>query len=141
MSLAEDQQSGYAEEALQKYGYRPEFRRELKRFASFAIGFSFISITTGIFTTYGYVLAKSGPLGIWTWPLVIVGQLFVALVFGALASRMPVAGGSFHWAARLAKPQGCLVVGWVFFFFFVFGGGVGGFFLSLAVRASPFRST
>ena len=45
MSLAEDQQSGYAEEALQKYGYRPEFRRELKRFASFAIGFSFISMT------------------------------------------------------------------------------------------------
>ncbi len=81
MSLAEDQQSGYAEEALQKYGYRPEFRRELKRFASFAIGFSFISITTGIFTTYGYVLANSGPLGIWTWPLVIVGQLFVSLVF------------------------------------------------------------
>src|SRR5260221_12544975 len=96
MSLAEDQQSGYAEEALQKYGYRPEFRRELKRFASFAIGFSFISITTGIFTTYGYVLINSGPLGIWTWPLVIVGQLFVALVFGALASRMPVAGDSFQ---------------------------------------------
>jgi hypothetical protein len=45
MSLAENQQSGYAEEALKKYGYRQEFRRELKRFASFAIGFSFISMT------------------------------------------------------------------------------------------------
>ena len=45
MSLAENQQSSYAEEALQKYGYRQEFRRELKRFASFAIGFSFISMT------------------------------------------------------------------------------------------------
>src|SRR5260370_344463 len=89
MSLTDNQQSSYAEEALRKYGYRPEFRRELKRFASFAVGFSFISITTGIFTTYGYVLINSGPLGIWTWPLVIVGQLFVALVFGALASRVP----------------------------------------------------
>src|SRR5260370_23876125 len=105
MSLAEDQQSGYAEEALQKYGYRPEFRRELKRFASFAIGFSFISITTGIFTTYGYVLANSGPLGIWTWPLVIVGQLFVSLVFATLASRIPLAGFSFQWASRLANPK------------------------------------
>jgi hypothetical protein len=45
MSLAENQQSSYAEEALQKYGYRQEFRRELKRFASFAVGFSFISFT------------------------------------------------------------------------------------------------
>src|SRR6266404_7042200 len=119
MSLAEDQQSGYAEEALQKYGYRPEFRRELKRFASFAIGFSFISITTGIFTTYGYVLVNSGPLGIWTWPLVIVGQLFVALVFGALASRMPVAGYSYQWTSRLANPKVGWLIGWVSFFFLI----------------------
>ena len=80
-----------------KYGYRPEFRRELKRFASFAIGFSFISITTGIFTTYGYVLANSGPLGIWTWPLVIVGQLFVSLVFATLGLTYS------HWRAILTS--------------------------------------
>jgi len=42
MSLAEQPQN-YAEEAVQKYGYQQEFRREIKRFASFAIGFSFIS--------------------------------------------------------------------------------------------------
>jgi hypothetical protein len=45
MSLAENTQSNYAEQAVQKYGYRQEYRRELKRFASFAIGFSFISTT------------------------------------------------------------------------------------------------
>ena len=45
MSLTENPQGNYAEEALQKYGYRQEFRRELKRFAIFAIGFSFISKT------------------------------------------------------------------------------------------------
>src|SRR5690348_14194287 len=119
MSLAEDQQSGYAEEALQKYGYRPEFRRELKRFASFAVGFSFISITTGIFTTYGYVLVNSGPLGIWTWPLVIAGQLFVALVFGALASRMPLAGYSYQWTSRLANPKVGWLIGWISFIFLI----------------------
>src|SRR5216683_991209 len=91
MSLAEDQQSGYAEEALQKYGYRPEFRRELKRFASFAIGFSFISITTGIFTTYGYVLANS----------------------------IPLAGYSYQWASRLANPKVGWLIGWVSFFFLI----------------------
>src|SRR5215470_18642253 len=70
------------ESVLEQFGYRQQFQRAFRRFASFAIGFSFISITTGIFTTYGPVLLSSGPLGIWTWPLVIVGQLAVALVFG-----------------------------------------------------------
>jgi hypothetical protein len=45
MSLAEQQPQSYSEEAVQKYGYRQEYRRDLKRFASFAVGFSFISIT------------------------------------------------------------------------------------------------
>jgi hypothetical protein len=51
---------------LNKFGYKQDSDRTLHRFASFAIGFSFISITTGIFTTYGAVLNSSGPLGIWT---------------------------------------------------------------------------
>ncbi|HUK77817.1 MAG TPA: amino acid permease, partial [Thermoleophilia bacterium] len=59
-----------ADKHLAQYGYHQEFDRSLKRFASFAIGFSFISITTGIFTTYGFVLNSAGPLGIWTWPIV-----------------------------------------------------------------------
>ena len=37
--------TGNEDQVLQQYGYRQEFRRELKRFASFAIGFSFISMT------------------------------------------------------------------------------------------------
>ena len=37
MSLAENPQDSYAEEALQKYGYQQEFRRELKRFASISL--------------------------------------------------------------------------------------------------------
>jgi amino acid transporter len=119
MSLTDHPQGGFAEEALQKYGYQQEFRRELKRFAIFAVGFSFISITTGIFTTYGFVLANSGPLGIWTWPLVIVGQLFVSLVFAALASRMPLAGYSYQWVSRLANPKVGWLIGWVSFIFLI----------------------
>src|SRR5436190_2412258 len=119
MSLTENPEGSYAEEALQKYGYQQEFRRELKRFASFAIGFSFISITTGIFTTYGFVLINSGPLGIWTWPLVIVGQLFVSLVFAALASRIPLAGYSYQWVSRLANPKVGWLIGWISFIFLI----------------------
>ncbi|MEO6888427.1 MAG: amino acid permease, partial [Ktedonobacteraceae bacterium] len=111
MSLTENTQvqGGAEEHILQKYGYQQEFRRELKRFASFAVGFSFISITTGIFSTYGSVLNWGGPLGIWTWPFVVLGQLFVSLVFAALASRIPLAGYSYQWASRLLNAK----VGWL----------------------------
>lgn len=104
---------------LSEFGYAQEFDRTLKRFASFAIGFSFISITTGIFTTYATVLNTGGPMGIWTWPIVIVGQLMVALVFGALASRMPLAGYTYQWMSRLANPYIGWLIGWFMFAFLI----------------------
>ncbi len=117
MSLAEHVPGNDADQTLQQYGYRPEFRRELKRFAAFAIGFSFISITTGIFTTYGSALTWGGPRAIWSWPFVAVGQLFVALVFAALSSRIPLAGYSYQWISRLANPKFGWLVGWISFMF------------------------
>ena len=45
MSLADNAQSFSEDQTLQKFGYQQEFKRELKRFASFAVGFSFISAT------------------------------------------------------------------------------------------------
>ncbi len=119
MSLADNPQNISEDQTLQRFGYRQEFKRELRRFASFAVGFSFISITTGIFTTYGAVLNWGGPLGIWTWPIVIIGQLLVALIFAALASRMPVAGYSYQWASRLANPKIGWLLGWVSFIFLI----------------------
>jgi len=108
-----------ASATVERFGYQQEFDRSLRRFASFAIGFSFISITTGIFTTYGFVLGNSGPLGIWTWPLVIVGQTAVALVFGALSARIPLAGYSYQWMSRLANPHVGWLVGWFSFAFLI----------------------
>jgi amino acid transporter len=119
MSLSEQPEILSEDQLVERFGYRQEFRRELKRFASFAVGFSFISITTGIFTTYGSVLQWGGPRGIWTWPLVIVGQLLVALVFGALASRIPLAGYSYQWASRLINPKIGWLTGWISFTFLV----------------------
>jgi amino acid transporter len=107
------------EVTLSQFGYREEFARTVRRFASFAIGFSFISITTGIFTTYGSVLVSSGPLGIWTWPLATIGVTAVSLVFGLLASRIPLAGYSYQWASRLANPVFGWLLGWFMFAFLV----------------------
>ena len=45
MSLADNSQNLSEDQTLQQFGYQQEFKRELKRFASFAVGFSFISMT------------------------------------------------------------------------------------------------
>lgn len=111
--------TGADADELQKFGYKPEFERSIPRFASFAIAFSFISITTGIFTTYGAVLASSGPLGIWTWPIVIAGQLCVSLIFASFAARVPVTGYSYQWTSRLGNPTIGWLIGWISFTFLV----------------------
>ncbi|GAY16739.1 amino acid permease [Mycobacterium sp. shizuoka-1] len=97
--------------------YTDTLERSTGRFASFAVAFAFVSIATGIFTTYGSVLKSSGPLGIWTWPIVIVGQLAVALLLGALAARIPVTGYAYQWVSRLANPILGWITGWISFTF------------------------
>jgi len=53
------------DEELERSGYRQQFVRSLRHFESFAVAFSFISITTGIFTTYAFALATGGTRSIW----------------------------------------------------------------------------
>ncbi|AXK37152.1 amino acid permease [Streptomyces armeniacus] len=91
--------------------------RELGWYASFSVAFGFVSIATGIFTTYGAVLATSGPRGIWAWPIAVVGQLTVALVFGALAARIPISGYSYQWVSRIVGPVWGWIMGWISFAF------------------------
>jgi DeoR/GlpR family transcriptional regulator of sugar metabolism/amino acid transporter len=105
------------DEDLERFGYRQQFVRSLRHFESFAVAFSFISITTGIFTTYGFALATGGTRSIWTWPIVIVGQALVALVYGALSIRVPLSGYSYQWASRLANVNVGWWFGWMSFAF------------------------
>ena len=57
--------AGSEEAILAKAGYKPELRRSLRFFSMFAIAFSIISITTGIFLNYGFGLQYWGPASIW----------------------------------------------------------------------------
>src|ERR1700722_11477604 len=86
---------------LPHFGYTQQFVRSLRNFESFAVAFSFISITTGIFTTFGFALTTGGPRAIWTWLIVAAGQALVALVYGSLAARGPLSGYSYQWGSRL----------------------------------------
>jgi amino acid transporter len=105
------------DDLLPQFGYKQQFVRSLRQFESFAVAFSFISITTGIFTTYGFALGTGGPRAIWTWLIVAVGQSLVALVYGSLAARVPLSGYSYQWASRLSNANVGWWLGWMSFAF------------------------
>ena len=109
----DDHGSHSDQQVMATFQYKQELRRTIRLFGSFAVAFSFISITTGIFVNYSDVLQKAGPAGFWTWPIVTVGQLLVALVFAELAGRIPLTGYSYQWVTRLAGPGWGWFTGWV----------------------------
>jgi amino acid transporter len=101
------------DESAGSYGYAPELRRTLSSFQVFAISFASVSVVIGIFGTYDNVLQDSGPVGIWLFPVVAVGQLLVALVYAQFAARIPLSGSSYQWASRLANPKLGWLFGWI----------------------------
>jgi urea carboxylase system permease len=93
---------------LHTFGYRQQLERQVGSFASFAVGFSFVSILTTVFQLFGLGFGFGGTAFFWTWPAVFAGQLLVALCFSELAGRYPLSGAIYQWSRRL----GGAVVGW-----------------------------
>jgi amino acid transporter len=110
-----------AEPSVDFGGYRQELRRTLGPFQVFAISFAFISVAVGVFLTYDDVLRTAGPVGIWLWVIVMVGQTLVALVIAQFAGRIALTGSSYQWASRLANPRIGWWFGWLGFFYLAIG--------------------
>jgi amino acid transporter len=100
------------EQVLASFGYKQELRRSLKFFSLFAISFSFISVTAGIFLNFGFGLAHMGPASIWLFLVVGAGQVLVALVLAELGTRIPLAGYSYQWGTRLMNSTYGWFIGW-----------------------------
>ncbi|MFI7343282.1 amino acid permease [Streptomyces sp. NPDC050085] len=98
---------------LTEFGYRQELHRSLGRYASFAAGFSFISVLTTVFQFFAVGFGFGGPVFFWTWPAVLVGQLLVAACFAELAARYPLSGAIYQWSSRLATPAFGWFAGWI----------------------------
>lgn len=99
-------------EDLATLGYRQRLHRGLGGFSSFAAGFSYISILTGMFQLFGLGYGFGGPLIFWAWLIVLAGQFCVALVFGELSARFPVAGSVYQWSKRISSSAGAWLAGW-----------------------------
>jgi len=100
---------------LRSLGIKPELRRSLGFLSNFAVAFSYISVSTGTFTVFALALGFAGPIFFWAWPLVILGQTFVALNFAELASHFPVAGSIYQWSKRLSSRTLGWFTGWIYF--------------------------
>ncbi len=101
---------------LARFGYKQELKRSLGLFSSFAVAFSYISPSTGIFTLFALGLTTLGGVFIWTWPVVALGQFIVALNFAEVSSHYPVAGSVFQWTKYLASRSYSWFTGWIYLF-------------------------
>ena len=101
---------------LARFGYKQELKRSLGLFSSFAVAFSYISPSTGIFTLFSLGLITLGGVFIWTWPVVALGQFIVALNFAEVSSHYPIAGSVFQWTKYLANRSYSWFTGWIYLF-------------------------
>src|ERR1700730_8016997 len=109
MATAEAADSG----ELATFGYKQELDRSLGSFSSFAAGFSYISILTGVFELFGFGFLNAGPAVWWSWLIVLSGQMAVALCFAELAGQFPLAGSVYQWSKRIGGDLVSWMTGWI----------------------------
>jgi urea carboxylase system permease len=118
VSATPDVTSGHDQDAadLAGFGYKQELKRSLGTFSSFAVAFSYISPSTGIFTLFALGLTTIGGVFIWTWPVVALGQFIIALNFAEVTSHYPLAGSVFQWSKYMANRTYSWFTGWIYLF-------------------------
>jgi urea carboxylase system permease len=117
---------------LAAFGYKQALDRTLGSFSSFAAGFSYISILTGVFQMFYVGYGAGGPAFYWTWPLVFLGQITVALCFAELAAHYPLSGGIYQWSRWIGSGGVGWMAGWVY---------LSGSIISLAAVALALQTT
>jgi amino acid transporter len=99
---------------LQSLGYKPQLNRVLGLFANFSVAFTYLSPMVGIYSLFALGLGTGGPAYLWLMPIPVIGMLFVALVFGELASHYPVAGALYQYSKFSVGPGYGWFVGWFY---------------------------
>ncbi len=107
-AVVKDKPSERADSGMEHFGYKESLARSIGSFGSFAAGVSYISILTGTFQLFYFGFGTAGPAYLWSWPMVLIGQLTVALCFMELAAKYPIAGSVYNWSKLL----GSRIVGW-----------------------------
>jgi amino acid transporter len=99
---------------LESLGYKPQLNRVLGFFSNFAVAFTYLSPMVGIYSLFLLGVGTGGPAYLWLTIIPVVGMLFVALVFGELASHYPVAGALFQYSKFNVGAGYGWFVGWFY---------------------------
>jgi len=99
---------------LESLGYTPQLNRVLGFFENFAVAFTYLSPMVGIYSLFILGVALAGPAYLWLTFIPLIGMLFVALVFGELASHYPVAGALYQYSKFNVGPAYGWFVGWFY---------------------------
>jgi amino acid transporter len=99
---------------LESLGYTPQLSRVLGLFSSFAVAFTYLSPMVGIYSLFLLGVGSGGPAYLWLTWIPVAGMLFVALVFGELASHYPVAGALYQYSKFSVGPTFGWFVGWFY---------------------------
>lgn len=113
MNTQKSAQEKSADSGMEHFGYRESLERSIGKFGSFAAGVSYISILTGTFQLFYFGFGTAGPTYLWSWPMVFVGQLAVAMCFMELAAKYPVAGSVYNWSKQTGGPLLAWSAGWL----------------------------
>ncbi|MBL3687479.1 amino acid permease [Leucobacter zeae] len=114
------------------YSYDTTFKREMSFWGNVSLGFTYLSPIAGVYSMFAISLGQAGPPMAWALVIALVGQFFVALVFGEVVSNYPVAGGVYPWSRRLWGRKWAWMNGWIYVVALV------GTIAAVAYGASPF---
>lgn len=89
-------------------------KREFSLLSSFTFAFAFISPIVALYGIFALAITTAGPSFWWAFPIVFVGQMFVALVFAMLVSRWPYEGSIYQWSRRLLGTGWGWFAGWAY---------------------------
>jgi amino acid transporter len=99
---------------LAALGYQPQLNRVLGFFSNFAVAFTYLSPMVGIYSLFALGVGTGGPGYLWLLFIPLVGMMFVALVFGELASHYPVAGALYQYSKFNVGAGYGWFVGWFY---------------------------
>ncbi len=96
------------------YTYDTTFKREMSFWGNVSLGFTYLSPIAGVYSMFAISLSQAGPPMVWALVIALVGQFFVALIFGEVVSNYPVAGGVYPWSRRLWGRKWAWMNGWIY---------------------------
>lgn len=82
--------------------------------SALALAFADVSPIAAVYAIFTLGLFAVGPKFFWAFPVVLIGQLLVAGVFGELASRWPYAGSVYQWSRHVRGTTWGWIAAWAY---------------------------